>query len=310
VIGARTPLDLRRSRAKTLSLRRPALRRPRLRTLLLLALLAVVLGAGWFWVRDSSLVAVRQVEVTGIDGAQAPSVRAALDEAARSMTTLHVRRSALETAVAPYSVVKEIEVSTSFPRTLRIHVVTNVAVAAIERDGRRIPVTSDGTLLRDLPAAKDLATVPLRNAPGGRRLTEPDALAAVAALAAAPASLRSRIASVATTKAEGLTVQIANGPAIWLGDRERLRAKWTAAIAVLADPGSAGATYVDVAAPERPAVGGLPGGAPATGDSDVPTLPDGATAADGSSGATGPGTASGTAAGGSTDASGGTQITP
>jgi cell division protein FtsQ len=42
---------------------------------------------------------------------------------------------------------------------------------------------------------------------------------------------------------------------------------------VLADPQAAGARSVDVSVPERPAVGGLPEGAPATGESDVPTPP-------------------------------------
>ncbi len=46
---------------------------------------------------------------------------------------------------------------------------------------------------------------------------------------------------------------------------------------MLADPQAAGGSYVDVAAPERPAVGGLPDGAPATSESDDPDLPDGAT---------------------------------
>jgi cell division protein FtsQ len=44
---------------------------------------------------------------------------------------------------------------------------------------------------------------------------------------------------------------------------------------VLADPEAAGASSIDVSAPERPAVGGLPDGAPAEGESDVPALPEG-----------------------------------
>jgi len=158
-----------------------------------------------------------------------------------------------------------------------------VAVAAVSLDGRRIPVTSDGTLLRDSPAAADLPNVPLRAAPAGEELTDPAARAAVAALAAAPDSLRSRIASIASTSSAGLVMRLANGPAIWLGDESELNAKWAAAAAVLADPGSAGATYIDVAAPDRPAVGGLPGGAPSTSASDVPSLDDSATPVTGTS---------------------------
>ncbi len=91
-----------------------------------------------------------------------------------------------------------------------------------------------------------------------------------------PLRFRARVERVATTRAHGLELQLRDGPAIWFGDRERLTAKWAAAAAVIADPQAAGASYVDVAAPERPAVGGLSDGAPATSETDDPDLPDGA----------------------------------
>jgi cell division protein FtsQ len=259
---------------------RPVLGRPRPRTLLLVVVALVLLLAGWFWLRDSSLVAVRTVEVTGIDGPQGTRVRAALEEAARSMTTLHVRQGALDTAAESFSIVKRIEASTDFPHTMRIHVVTNVAVGAIVVDGRRIAVTSDGTVLHDVSAPAALPEIPLRSAPAGARLTERDAVTAVAALGAAPSALRGRVKAVETTADRGLTLQLAHGPLLVFGSAERLRAKWAAATAVLADPDAAGATAVDVSAPERPAVAGLPDGAPAVGESDVPMLPEGDTGVD------------------------------
>jgi cell division protein FtsQ len=267
---------VRRSHARGASIR-PALHRPRPRTLLAVGAVLVLLLAGWFWLRDSSLVAVRTVEVTGIDGPQGARVRAALEEAARSMSTLHVRQDALDTAAAPFSIVKRIEVSTDFPHTMRVHVVTNVAVGAVVVDGRRIAVTSDGTVLRDVSAPAALPEIPMRSAPAGARLTEPDAVAAVAALGAAPSALRGRVEGVQTTADRGLTLQLAHGPLLIFGADVRLDAKWAAAAAVLADPDAAGASTIDVSAPERPAVSGLPDGAPATGESDVPTLPEGAT---------------------------------
>jgi cell division protein FtsQ len=259
---------------------RPAIHRPHPRTLLAAGAVLVLLLAGWFWLRDSSLVAVRTVEVTGIDGPQGARVRAALEEAGRSMTTLHVRQGALDTAAAPFSIVKRIEASTDFPHTLRIHVVTNVAVGAVVVDGRRIAVTSDGTILRDVSVPATLPAIPLRSAPSGSRLTEPDAVAAVTALGAAPSALRGRVEDIQTTVERGLTLQLAHGPLLVFGGDERLGAKWAAAAAVLADPDAAGASTIDVSAPERPAVAGLSDGAPATGESDVPTLPEGATGAD------------------------------
>jgi cell division protein FtsQ len=240
----------------------------------LVAVLALAI-AGWFWLRDSSLVKVRDVEVTGVPGSQGAEIRAALGDAARSMTTLHVRHDALDTAVDAFSLVKRLEVETDFPHAMRIHVVTNVAVGAVVVDGRRIAVTSDGTILRDAAAPRRLPTIPARLAPVGARLTDARSRAAVAALAAAPEPLRLRVQRIVTTAAHGLELQIAHGPVLWFGDAQRLSAKWAAAAAVLADPQAAGAASINVRVPERPAVGGLPDGAPATGESDVPTPPAG-----------------------------------
>ena len=250
------------------------------RTLLVLAMAIALVVFGWFWLRDSSLVEVRTVEVSGVSGAENASIRAALDEAARSMTTLHVRHDALATAVAPFSLVKRVEAETDFPHTLRLHVVTNVAVGAVVVGSDRIPVTSDGTLLRDVKAPAQLPTIPMRMTPGGERVTEPAALAAVAALAAAPRSLGNRIESVVTTESQGLSLQLAHGPLLVFGRVERFAAKWAAAAAVLADPEAAGARTIDVTVPERPAVTGLPDGAPVGGESDIPTPPPDFTGAD------------------------------
>jgi len=264
----------------------PVLRRPRPRTLLIAAAALALLLAGWFWLRDSSLVAVRRVEVSGVPGPQGAGIRDALARAAQSMTTLDVNRGALDSAAAPYSLVKRLEVSASFPHTLRIHVVTNVAVGVLVADGRQVAVTSDGTLLRDVTVPPGLAQIQLRSLPAGARLTDPLAVAAVEALGAAPPALRGRVASVRTTAASGLTLQLAHGPLLVFGGTDALAAKWAAAAAVLADQQAAGASAIDVSAPQRPAVAGLTDGAPATGESDVPTPPAGSSGASGTSPAT------------------------
>jgi cell division protein FtsQ len=266
---------LRRAGGSAARMTRVRPRRPRLRTVLLVGLLAALLSAGWFWLRDSSLVAVRDVSVTGLTGSQSAEIEQALTRAGTSMTTLHLRPEALDSAVEPFSIVKSIEVSSDFPHGLRVHVVSNVAVGAVELDGRRTPVTADGTLLRDVAAADTLPLVPLHGTPTGNRLKEGEALGAFAALGAAPSALRARVEQVSTTRAHGIELELRDGPPIWFGAPERLAAKWAAAAAVLADPEAAGGSYVDVSAPERPAVGGLPDGAPAVSESDEPDLPDG-----------------------------------
>src|SRR5206468_12236034 len=64
----------------------PAWRRRLAMTLALLAGLAV-LYVGWF--RDSSFAKVHDVYVSGLSGPQSRSIRASLEDAGLSMTTLH-----------------------------------------------------------------------------------------------------------------------------------------------------------------------------------------------------------------------------
>ena len=78
-------LQRRRSPARRPSRahRRPL---PRLlpRVALVLVALAVALGGGWLWLRDSSLVSIDRVSVTGESGPDAAQIRAALGQTAQN----------------------------------------------------------------------------------------------------------------------------------------------------------------------------------------------------------------------------------
>jgi cell division protein FtsQ len=78
----------------------------------------------------------------------------------------------------------------------------------------------------------------------------------------------------------GWTLPLRDGPTLYFGGFERLAAKWAAAATVLADRSSAGATYLDLRLPERPAAGGLEDPAATQGPSATGTTP-GATATPG-----------------------------
>ena len=237
-----------------------ASKRVRRWSVLLVALMAL-LGGGWLWLRDSSLVAVEHVTISGETGPDAGQIRAALLEAARNMTTLDVHVPQLRNAVAPFPIVRDVQVSSQFPHGMRIRVIEQIPVAAVMVAGRAIPVSADGTLLHDLGTNEILPLVPLRVPPGGARLTDPDALSAVTLLAAAPAALLPKISQVTHDPTHGLTAQVRAGPVIYFGDATRLVAKWIAASEVLASPGSAGAAYIDVTDPQRPAAGAGSGAA-------------------------------------------------
>jgi cell division protein FtsQ len=278
-------------------------RRPSLPVLAILVVVLIALGGAWLWVRDSSLVSVRRVSVTGVSGPDSSRIRSALIRAARNMTTLHVRMAQLHSAVRPFPVVKNLRVDTQFPHGLRIVVVEQVPVAAVTVDGRPIAVAADGTLLHDVPPAPNLAAVPLRVPPGGSRVTEGDALGAVRLLAAAPEAFQTRVSKVSTVPPHGLVAELRNGPSVYFGDSGRLAAKWAAASAVLADGSSAGAVYIDVTDPQRPAAAGVAGAASAPGASSG----SGQSADAGSGSVSGAGTSSnsGTTSDGSTSSGGG-----
>jgi cell division protein FtsQ len=226
----------------------------RARLVLILATVVALLVGGWLWLRDSSLVAVEHVTVTGVSGTDATQIRSALVAEASNMTTLDVRVGELRVAVAPYAVVKDLKVSTQFPHGMRIRVIEQVPVAVVVAPGREIAVAGDGTLLRDVLPSSALPTIPLRIAPGGTHLTG-YLLSEVAVVRTAPNQLLSEISQVSVIAPHGLVAQLRNGPSIYFGDADQLAAKWSAAVAVLADSGSAEAVYIDVTDPQRPAAG-------------------------------------------------------
>ena len=236
-------------------------RRPPARAVAGCACALALLAGGWLWLRDSGLVAVDNVSVTGLSGTEAPRVRAALEGAARDMTTLHVRPDQLRTAVEPYPSIMAVDAHADFPHGLRIVVHEHVAVAALASGSDRLPVAADGALLRG-SSPGGLPVVAVAAPPPGDTLSDKRTLRIVTLLAAAPPELRAKVSRVYAGP-RGLTAPLDAGPILYFGGADRLRAKWTAAARVLADGSSAGATYIDLRLPERPAAGGLEDSTPA-----------------------------------------------
>ena len=236
-------------------------RRRRLRIAAIVALVATpLLAGGWVWLRGSSLVAVHQVHVSGVSGSDAHQIEAALRSSARGMTTLQVHTAALDAAVAAYPVVRELKVSTHFPHGLSIRVIEQPPVAALTVAGTKTAVAANGVVLGPALASGSLPTLAGGSLPApGKRLHDPTLLGAVAALGAAPAALAKQVTRAYSSR-KGLTLAMRSGLLVYFGDGTRPHAKWLSLARVLADSSSAGASYVDVRLPERPAAG-FPGGA-------------------------------------------------
>ncbi|MEA2312610.1 MAG: cell division protein FtsQ [Solirubrobacteraceae bacterium] len=245
-LGARTPLAER------------AAKLPRVPPRVLLAILALALVAtgGYFWLRDSSLTQVRDVQVTGASTSEAAKVTSALESAAAGMSTLHVRMDALKAAVAPYASVQDLAVKPDFPHRLTITVIERKPVAVLQIGDQNIPATGSGLILRGVVADDGLPAIRVDAAPGGDHVDNANTRAALSIAASAPDVLRQRILRLWTGE-RGMMLSLENGPDLIFGDASDNARRWAAAARVLAEPKAAGATYLDVRIPGRVAAGGL-----------------------------------------------------
>jgi cell division protein FtsQ len=259
------------------------------------ALAAPLLGGGWWLARHSSLTAVEQVQVRGlraVHGASAGAsgaslIDAALTRVARGMSTLSVNTAALRAAVARYPIVRAVRAHASFPHGLRIEVLERPPVAALVIGGARTAVAADGVVLGAGYLSSSLPLVSIRAAPAtprapGTIIRDAAPLQALRILGAARPALAHAVTRV-YMGTHGLTLVLRSGLLAYFGDATRVHAKWVALTRVLADPSSAGAAYIDVRVPERPAAGFAPGTVPpemASTEAEQPSVVDQATASE------------------------------
>ena len=239
------------------------------RRVMLIALLAGALVLTYFgWFRDSSLVAVRDVEVEGVTGADRERIVANLTDAARGMTTLHVQTDQLQNVAREFPTVASVSADTSFPHGITIQVIERRPKLIVRAGDREIPVGGDGSLLPGAELGdRDLPELTLEELPTSGRLSG-DPLSEALAIGAAPAPLRPLVAGSSVSVDYGIVVTMRGGIELRFGNRDRADQKWTAVAAILADRQLTSVSYVDVRVPDRPAVGGA-STAGATGATDT-----------------------------------------
>ncbi|HTA06669.1 MAG TPA: FtsQ-type POTRA domain-containing protein [Solirubrobacteraceae bacterium] len=229
-------------------------RRARIALIALLIALPLM-GGGWLWLRHSSFVSVERVRISGVHGTESQAIDAALTHAARQMSTLDVQTARLRAAVASYPSVGDVRVHTSFPHGLSIEVVEQPAVATLTAGGVKTAVAANGVVLGAAHASASLPTLTSKVAlTPGEHVLEAGVRGELEVLGAAPAALAKSVER-AYSGPKGLTLVLGGGLQAYFGDASRPHAKWASLARVLADAGSAGATYVDVRLPERPAAG-------------------------------------------------------
>jgi len=228
----------------------------RKRLLIALAAVALLLAAYQFWFRDSSLVAIDDVEVSGLTYSEEEIV-AALTSSAEKMTTLNADPAALERAVEGFPTVASISIDPGFPHQLAIAVTERTPVAIIG-GGDGIAVAGDGTVRAGVATGDaELPVLEIDKPPSSGRL-DGVALAQAEVLGAAPGPIRPAIEEARVDKDDGVVVGLVEGIDVRFGDSSDAAAKWASAVAILADPKLDQISYVDVRLPGRPAIGGAP----------------------------------------------------
>jgi cell division protein FtsQ len=222
------------------------------------AVAAATLAAGYFlWLRDSSLVAVTDVEVVGVSSGDPAQIRSELTRVAERQTTLHVDTAAIEGAASAYPTIASVSIDPNFPHGMRIEVTERPPAVLVEADGRQVPVAGDGTLLAGVEVAEDepLPVLAMSEPPAGAAL-EGEPLQQALIVGAAPEPLRPLIEKVGHDEEFGVELLLRGGIPVRFGNGSRGEEKWAAVAAVLADPKLDSLTYLDVRVPERPAAGG------------------------------------------------------
>ncbi len=219
-------------------------RRPWHRVLSVVLALAVVAGVGWV-VGWTGLLGVHDVEVVGVDGAEAAAVRelVAVDP---GTPLVRVDTAAVETAVHERVTVAEVSVRRGWPRTLVVDVVPRVAAIVVKNPRGALEVV-DATGVSFGRVKKVPAGVPVVTATGSRSMT-PEALqAALALLRDLPTDLSADVSAVTVSSANLVTFTIRGHTVVWGGEDEG-----DLKVRVLRALLTTKAKVIDVSAPETP----------------------------------------------------------
>lgn len=190
------------------------------------------------------LAVVRQVQVSGVRPAEIGSVRAVGErEVGRPLARVDTAGVAEEVSRLPF--VRSVRVQRGWPSTLRLVVQRRVPVAAVPRLGGGFElVDGTGTAYETAPRAPSgvpVVLVDLRAAGQG------SLAAALAVLAALPASLRPSVSQVSATSPDDVRMRLGGAQVLW-GNGQDTALK----VRVLMSLRSSPAAVYDVSSPGTP----------------------------------------------------------
>jgi cell division protein FtsQ len=253
----------RRSTARTAALpaRRPLLELgsvvPTGRSLLIALTIVAVAAGGYLAARETSLFAVRTLDVRGGTPAVRAQVRAALQpELGKSL--LKVGGGDIAGRLDAVTGVRSFRFDRRFPSTLEVVVTAERPVLVVRQGSAAYLVSAGGRVLHTLSHPR-LSSLPRLWLPTkataprvGTELPMPSLAGAVAAGPLASAPLPGAVKTV-VSDGKQLRLVLGSGFEVRLGDVGDLRLKLAIARRILQMTGAAsGSGYVDVSVPERP----------------------------------------------------------
>jgi hypothetical protein len=230
---------------------------------LLIGTALLLIAAGLYGLaRESSMFAIRSIEVQGASAALGAEVRAAL-RTYEGRSLVAVDGGAVQQRIDGLPAVRASVADRAFPHTLRIRVIPELAVAVLRRGpdswlasarGRVI-----GTIERGTHRALPRIWLPPRTEIelGALLADDPGGLAARSLAAFNGSPFRSRLAFVRALDGE-ITLGLRGGLEIHLGAPVELSLKIAIAhglVPTFALPAAGGPDYLDLAVPERPVAG-------------------------------------------------------
>lgn len=206
----------------------------------------VVLGlaAGGVWLLFfSSVLDVADVSVEGTSSLSAREVRRAAD-VATGLPLARVDLDAVAARVKGLAPIKRVDVSRSWPHTVRVAVVERLPVAVVERDGVVRGLDDRGVLFRRYASRPaDLPAVHTGAATGSAPLAE-----AASVVAMLPDDLAPKVDYVEVATIDTISLRLRNGGTIRWGSADDSASKAKVAEVLLRQKAS---TY-DVSVPGRP----------------------------------------------------------
>lgn len=191
-----------------------AVRWARARPALVGVAVAVVAAAGAWLVFASSVLAVHSVTVVGADEATAAQIRQ-LAQSVVGDPMLTADLGSLRHRIAAVPVVQDVDVSRSWPRGVRIHVVERTPVAAVPSAGEWQLIDRSGVPFHTVSERPDGLLVVRVQTPGA---ADPATHAALSVIRSLPARVRRQLVRVTALSEDGVRLKLQHGvTVIWGG---------------------------------------------------------------------------------------------